>query len=78
MVEMADRMASGKVLFKSKSYGDILDVKYDLVVCSNALEYVYDNMRYLEKCFDLVKPHGGYLFLSCYAKSNVGFFSMLN
>ena len=40
MIEMVDRMASGKVLFKSKSYGDILDVKYDLVVCSNALEYV--------------------------------------
>ena len=51
--------------------------KYDLVCCSEVIEHVNDQERFLKNCMRLVKPETGLLFVSSIAKTPEAYLSVI-
>jgi 2-polyprenyl-6-hydroxyphenyl methylase/3-demethylubiquinone-9 3-methyltransferase len=47
---------------------------YDVVCCSEVIEHVNNQQQFLLDCAKMVKPNGGYLFVSSMAKTPESYF----
>mmetsp|Transcript_74230 Transcript_74230/g.103137 ORF Transcript_74230/g.103137 Transcript_74230/m.103137 type:complete len:200 (+) Transcript_74230:290-889(+) len=61
-------------LISEKSEQTDDDNLFDLVCCSEVIEHVNNQDKFVKDCAKLVKPNGGHFFLSSIAKTPEGYF----